>query len=321
MNKLLKKNIAVGLSIILLFSALAPLKTQAIGQISKPIVIKDALRGNSYQEEIVVFNTESVDLKIGLSAEGDIKNWVEFYKLDDKENSISEVEIKAKNNLKINAVIRISESAPNGEYKGLISATSKPDALASSTDSQVVMAQKIDRPVTITVSDNQLIKFNVSVIPNSYDLAKDEPLSVRIIYDNQGNIDINPQIQVKIKKDGQTIHNVIYPYPENTNAVIPNSRQEIEPIVLQTTGYAKGRYVAEFDFLIGNESKLHKQFAFSSGIYNRVSVLGVFKSFNRGNFFNAIVLAGLLIIIGMAVILPKQKYFKSKKIKAANERD
>jgi hypothetical protein len=299
--------------ILLISSLILPFKSQAIGQISKPIIIKDALRGQSYQEEMVIFNTEKIDLKLGLSAEGDIKDWVKFYNLSDQKNSISEVSMKAGSNLKVKVVFNISESAPNGEYKGLISAFSKPDSAASSTDSQVVLSQKIDRPVTITVSDNQIIKFDVSVIPSNYDLAKDEELSVRIIYDNQGNIDINPQIQVKIKKDEQIVYNVIYPYPENTNAITPNSRQEIEAIILQTIGYAKGQYLAEFDFLINNESKLHKQFVFSSGIYNdEVKVLGIFTSFNSNKLLNLPILIGLTLLAAAAALLSSRKYLKVK---------
>lgn len=309
----MKKLLNFLILILLGSSLILPIKAQAIGQISKPIIIKDALRGQSYQEEMVIFNTEKIDLKLGLSAEGDIKDWVKFYNLGDQKNAVSEVSMKAGSNLKVNAVFSISESAPNGEYKGLISAFSKPDSAASSTDSQVVLSQKIDRPVTITVSDNQIIKFDVSVIPSNYDLAKDEPLSVRIIYDNQGNIDINPQVQVKIKKDDQIIYNVIYPYPESAIAVTPNSRQEIDAIILQTIGYVKGQYLVEFDFLIDNESKLHKQFAFSSGVYNDgVKVLGIFTSFNSNKILNFPVLIGLTLIAAVAALLSSRKYLKVK---------
>lgn len=312
----MKKTTNIIVIILLALAAILPARTDAIGQISKPIVIKDALRGQDYQEEMVIFNTEKRKLKIGLSAEGDIKDWVEFYNLSDQENPITEIEMEPGSNLKVNAVIKISDSAPNGEYKGSLSATSKPDDVPSSDESQVMLSQKIDRPVSITVSDNQIIKFDASVIPNSYDLAKDEPLSIRVIYDNQGNIDISPQIQVKIKKDGEeniAIYNVIYPYPENTKAVIPNSRQENDLFIIQTTGLAKGKYLAEFDFLINNEVKLHKQFAFSSGVYkNGVKVLGIFKSFNDNNFFNLPVLIGLAIVAGIAALLSTRKYFKVK---------
>lgn len=298
--------------ILLTFCLALPIKIQAIGQISKPIVIKDALRGQKYQEEIVVFNTEKSNLKISLSAEGAIKDWVKFYKLEDAKNAVSEVEIKAGSNLKVNAIIQVSSSAPNGEYKGLISATSKPNTTASTTDSQVFLSQKIDRPVAITVSDNQILKFDVSVIPKDYDLAKDEPLSIRIIYDNQGNIDISPQMQMKIKKDDQTISNVIYPYPENTDPVKPNQRYEINPIILQTAGYAPGQYTAEFNFLINNESKLAKKFSFSSGIYDNIKVLGIFKSFNMANLFSFPALTGLTIIIGIMAVISTIKYLKLK---------
>ena len=312
MKKLLNNFISI--AILLAFCLALPIEVLAIGQISKPIVIKDALRGQNYQEEIVVFNTEKSKVKIGLSAEGQIKDWVKFYNLNDAKNAISEVDIKAGSNLKVNAVIHIPDSQPNGEYKGLISATSKPTATASTTESQALLSQKIDRPVAITVNDNQILKFDVSVIPKDFDLAKDEALSIRIIYDNQGNIDIGPQMQVKIKKDEQTVYNMIYPYPENTAPVKPNSRYEIPPITIQTTGYAKGEYLAEFNFLINNESKLSKKFAFSSGVYDKNT-----RIFGWLGFDIRIILFAVLALIAAGAVITTRKYFNIKRIVVENK--
>lgn len=307
MKKLLNKFITT--AILLSFCLALPLGVLAIGQISKPIVIKDALRGQNYQEEIVVFNTEKKNVKIALGAEGAIKDWVKFYNLNDGKNPVSEIDIKAGANLKVNAVIHIPEAQPNGEYKGAISALSKPDTTASTTESQALLSQKIDRPVTITVNDNQILKFDASVIPKDYDLAKDEALSIRVIYDNQGNIDVSPQIQVKIKKDGETIiYNVIYPYPENTAPVKPNSRYEIPATTIQTTGYGKGKYMAEFNFLINNESKLYKKFTFSSGVYDRNQIFGWL------GFDIRIILSAVLLLILAGAVVSTRKYFNIKKI-------
>ncbi len=312
MKKLLNKFISI--IAILTFCLALPIEVLAIGQISKPIVIKDALRGQNYQEEIVVFNTEKTDLKIGLSAEGQIKDWVKFYKLGDAKNAISEININAGANLKVNAVIHISDSAPNGEYKGFISAASKPTTTATTTESQALLSQKIARPVTITVSDKEILKFDASVIPKDYDLVKDEALSIRIIYDNQGNIDIGPQMQVKIKKDEQVIYNVIYPYPEGVAPVKPNSRYEIQPVAIQTIGYEKGKYLAEFNFLINNESKLYKKFAFSSGVYNKSD-----RIFGWLGFDIRIILLAVLALTAIGAIITVRKYFNIKKIVVENE--
>ena len=300
-----------------------PGTTQAIGQISKPIVISDALRGQDYQEEIAIFNTEKNNILVELVASDGIEGWVKFYRLDNDQEPINESIIEGSSNLRLNTIIHISESAPNGEYKGLISAISKPVISATSTESMVYLSQKIDRPVSIIVSDNEIIKMDVSVIPNEYDLVKDEALSFRLIYDNQGNIDISPQVQIKIKNDDKTIYNVIYPYPEGINPIRPNQRYEIEPIILQTAGYIEGEYEAELDFLINNESKVSKHFTFSYGKYNtdnRYSIAGFIKdniltSYVKNNTFiiNSLIASTILMIIVAVWIIKKGAKMKKNK--------
>ena len=320
MKKIINSTLILAVLIISLFF---PIAIKAIGQISKPIIIENALRGQDYQEEIVIFNTEKNNIIVQLNANDGIQDWVTFYSLDDSQTPITETEIDGSSKIKLNAIIHISESAPNGEYKGLISAISKPKSNTTTTDSVAYLSQKIDRPVTITVSDNEIIKMDVSVIPNEYDLIKDEKLSVRIIYDNQGNIDIKPQIQLKIKKDENIISNLIYPFPEDSNPVRPNQRLEIDPIVLQTVGYMPGEYMAELSFLINNEPIINKHFAFSYDVYSsdeRYSVAGyvggnIFFNYIKENIFLINILIATVILIVSASIMTTRKEVNVRKNK------
>lgn len=299
-NKLSSIIVAITFSIFLF-----PVTTNAIGQISKPIIIENALRGQKYQEEIVIFNTENIDQIIELSSTGDIQNWVTFYQLNDSQTKINEAAIDKSTNLKLIAIIQIPDTAPNGKYSGLISAASKPGSSATSSESVANLSQKIDRPVSITVSDNEIIKMEASVIPNKYDLTEGEPLSIRFIYDNQGNIDIRPQIALKIKKDDKIIHNVIYPYPLEAESVRPNQRYEIDQLVLQTFGYEIGEYIADFDFLINNESKFAERLGFTYGVYNSDNNSDNYKNKFTiiGYIKNNVITSSLLAIAILSIIL------------------
>jgi len=309
--------------IVLSIGASLPVVTLALGQISRPIVIDDALRGQAYQEEIIVFNTEKDNIIVELAASGDLQGWVSFYRLDDMETPVTEAAITGGSNIRLNAIIDISTSAPNGEYRGLISASIKPETSTTSTSSMVYMSQKIDRPVFITVSDNEIIKMGVSVIPNEYDLVEGEALSFRTIYDNQGNIDIRPQIQIKVKKDKELISNVIYPYPEEVDPVRPNQRYEIAPIIIQTAGYTVGEYEAEVDFLINNESKTYKHFTFSYGTYNadeRYSVAGyvdgnIFFNYFKDNIIIINILIAIALLMVTLTVVISKKQLRTKKNK------
>ena len=49
-----------------------PVATLALGQMTEPIVIEDAQRGESYEQEIFIINNEENVAKIDLVAEGEM---------------------------------------------------------------------------------------------------------------------------------------------------------------------------------------------------------------------------------------------------------
>ena len=290
--------------LILIFSFFvifpSPLAVLAIGQVTEPINITNALRGGEYQSELIVVNTENKQVTVQFSAEGQIADWTKFYLPTDLKNTIATTTtIAADTNLNVYAVFSVPQDTPNGEYKGLVSVIRLPDAAASQDQSYATIAQKIDREVTIKVSDQEVINLNVSVIPKTYDLKTGEALSVRFIYDNQSNISLSPSIEFKIKKDDKTIYNVIYPYPENEPAVRPNAQHEIPTIEIPTNNWVNGKYLAELKFLRGDKVILEKQFSFSLGSIEAVSASKLTDFFKN----NLIWLLWLIVLILMAAIV------------------
>jgi hypothetical protein len=72
--------------------------------------------------------------------------------------------------------------------------------------------------------------------------------------------------------------------------------------------------VAEFNFLINNESKLNKHFAFSSGIYDKSNRILGWLGFD----IRTILFAVLILFVAGAIITTR-KYFNIKKIVVENE--
>lgn len=248
--------------------ALAPVSVLALGQMSEPINITNALRGAQINQEIIAVNTDAKPITVVLTAAGDIKDWVKFYKPGDLKNSVATTTIPAQANLNMVAVISVPANAPNGEYKGALSVTSVPDKAAQTDQSSAAMSQKIDRQVTIKVSDTETVVLEASVIPKSFDIKPGDPLSVRIIYDNRGNISLTPSINFKIKTNddaAKTVYNVIYPFPDNESAINPQAIQEISALEIPTTNLANGKYLTQLSFMRSDKVILDKQFAFSIG--------------------------------------------------------
>jgi hypothetical protein len=292
--------------VLFIFSLLIfPQITFALGQMTEPIVIDNALRGESIEQELIAVNSDQSDLEIRFMAEGDIQDWASFYLPDNLELEQDVFTLKAGDSLRIVAILDIPDDLENGVYLGNFSVSNIASTELDAKESGANVVQKIDRQVSISISDEEKINIeNTSVIPNKFDLELEEPLSIRIIYNNEGNIRLSPQVRIKIKKDDKNIHDLIYPYPEDENAVNSKSQHEIQPIVIQTIAWEPGKYFASLDFGRDGESILKKDFVFSIAVADADSE----NKISANNYILAI-----LLIASFLFIIVWQFFTKSKK--------
>jgi len=147
-----------------------------------------------------------------------------------------------------------------------------------------------------------------TIIPLKYGVAKNEPLIIKVIYDNQGNVYIEPDLHLKIIQvsTGNVIHNAIYPYPENENPVKPFERKEFPNLIeWQTAGQERGMYRAEIKVLLKGREYQKTDFRFRLGRksfselllgwISKISNNSLFNWFSIGLFF--IILAGVFTLI------------------------
>jgi len=284
----------------------------AIGQMTKEIVIKDVLRGTEITDGVVLLNSENKNIVVELKAGGDIENWTYFYNIEDKslENPINQIEIPSASYLDVVVKFAVPEDMPNGEYKGIISVLTIAEE-NKEDDSNVSLRQKIDREVSITVTDKEIIEFNTDVVPLKYQVELGEPLKIKLIYENNGNILVKPDIQVKIIKSGQTVFNAIFPYPEEEPGIKPKARKELNYIEWQTAGQEQGFYKAEIKVMLNGEAIQEEDFPFAIGFEQTnkflaaISFIG-FGSLTRGWF---VVGAVLLLVAGILIHIKRKSAF------------
>jgi uncharacterized membrane protein len=304
--------------LIIAFSALLlslPAAAFAIGQITEPIVINDALRGQSYESIVTVVNTEKADATLSLSADGDTKDWVKFYETPTSENVLGDISLKVGEKKDLIARFTVPQSAANNAYTGTISVSGKPGQYTSNgTDSGSTVTQKIDREVTINVSDNEVVKFDASIIPESYDLAQGDLLKVRVRYDSQSNVDIKPQISFKIQNNGNTVYSAIFPYPDNVDAVKPGAIFEIPQLEIPTNSLQNGKYEVLLKISKDDKFSIDKKFAFSIG----GTVKGASTASTQGNsmFGNmdsiTRAVAAMILTLVVLIVALRNRIFKSK---------
>ena len=298
----MKKIIVSILILVLAIAMFQPLTSFGIGQMTEPIIIKNARQGEVFEKTLYFFNTEKTEDIFQIIAENDIADWVKFYDPKNPEISIEEISIPQNSRYDIIAKFSIPEGTPNGEYLGIVGITVSSKNEELEEDVLTAVSQRIDREVNITVTDKEEVSVKTSIIPNSYNLKTGDPLLIRIIYDNQSNIKIRPQIQVKLKKDGKIAHNAIYPFPEESDSVNSFSMEEVTPLKIQTTGLEDGKYVAEISIIVNEKNRYENDFSFAIGaaVISNVSssVSNFISRIGGGNLmFGWLMIGGFIIIL------------------------
>jgi len=281
-----------------------PLVSFGIGQVTEPIIIKDILRGSEITDTLVVFNSEDKKVSLQLKAEGAIADWASFYEIDDKnlENPITEIQIPAKSRLDVTVKFKIPEDVPNGEYSGEIAIMTAPAENEEMSKATISVLQRIGREVLITVTDKEILEFKTTVIPLKYGVNKSEPLQIKVIHDNQGNISIKPDVQLKITKNNKTVFNAIFPYSEDEKPVRPLERKTMPLIEWQTAGQENGEYKAEVKVLLAGKVIQENDFKFTTG-FNINKYLSFISQIGGGSLVSGwLMIGGFLIILSMLFI-------------------
>lgn len=289
---------------------LFPLAAGAIGQITEPILLADALRGRAYERTVSIVNTEKNAATISLGAAGEIAGWVSF--LENADGApLEKVVLAAGEKQDVLARFAIPAGAPNRTYAGTIDVSGAPGQFeAGAENSGSSVTQKIEREVTITVSDQEKVDFDVSLIPASYDLTPGELLRIRVLYDNRSNIDIRPQIDFKVKEKGETDYSVIFPYGEMVPAVKPAAIYEIPALEIPTSNLTGGKYTASFRISEGDKFSLEKEFDFSIGLVKGASTAAPKAGTAEKRIPSELILIVTILLFLLVLLHPK--FAKSK---------
>lgn len=292
----------LNLSIVILaiFLMVLPNAIFGIGQMSKPIIFQDVLRGQTVQETLTLYGSEGQAETFGLVAEGVIKDWTSFYLPDNLGKPISEVVIPAKANINVIAKFKVPATTPNGTYTGQVAVFSAPSESEQTEGASVNVGLRVDREVSIIVTDKEIIKFATTIIPAEYGIAAGSPLKIKVIYENQGNVEIKPNLQLKISQidTGSVVHNAIYPYPEGEGAVKPLERKILpDLIVWSSSGQPNGKYKAEIKVLLNGAIQQEESFRFDVGVDIMTLLLANIAVLGGGNLIFAWFVIGIILAI------------------------
>lgn len=301
----------------------------AIGMITEPIILNDVLRGSEVSEIVTVFNPESTEVVYKLGTDGDIKGWVEFFEKDNLSAPVLTVNVPAKTYYDAIAKVKVPDGTPNGEYVGEIFVMQEPKEQSNSKDSSVSVSQKVSREVRIKVTDQEVLKLDTTLIPETYDVRAGDALRIKIVYENLGNVSVKPDLQLKIVSiaDNKTVFNAIFPYSDTEEAVKPGERKTMPVFEWPTTGQKDGKYRAEVSTKLNGKTVQENSFKFNIGTVvagNDISIsdnkfLAAVSAIGNGNLTQGwFTIGGVLLILAAGLAFLRQLVSNKKQLATVN---
>ncbi len=227
--------IIIGVMLVLLMF-IANAGAIGLGVVPSRLSVTDALRGEEYEQVIIVHNTDVMTTTFRPYAEGELSNWISYY--DEEGNELTNITIAGKNSTRILLKFKIPVDAPSGNYNSTVYVENVPGSAAhGGVGAQMLIRMPVD--VTIVVTGKQILTGVVNGI-TLQDTEIEYPLRIKTMFRNTGNVVATPVIAVTISKDGA----VIDKSSKAEKAVKPRTMEEI-PVEWDTKGQAVGDYLAD----------------------------------------------------------------------------
>lgn len=296
-------------------SFVLPQSILAIAQMTEPIVIENVMRGQEFVKTLSLFNSKDEVDTYGLEGSGEVENWVTFYDVSDInfENPITQQDVPSKSYQDVKMQIIVPTDIPNGQYIGQAVVFTMPSTSTDETDGvSIQVRQKVGREIDITVTDEEIVDLFARVNPVSYDIEEGEELSIKVTYENQGNILLTPSIGLKIinTQDNSTPFEAVFPYPSADSPVGAKLTHDVF-VKWQTVGEKNGRYQADIKIILDNEVIQTEDFRFNLGPIpgGKVAGLATVAKLGGGNLVLGWIVIGiiLLIIAGILIFINKRR--------------
>ena len=204
----------------------------------------NAVRNTEYEKTLTIYNTGTADAHFNLSADGQAQSWLNFYGLDNEQQSITGIDIAGESSAYVLLKVDIPSNAPNGTYTATIYAATAPIAASGNGVSTIMQAQS---SVTIDVTSENVIAGIVnSVTVNSPEAGM--PMILTVNFENTGNVSTVPNIDCVIYKGNTEVAEV----SNDTTTVAPNAEEDIQIEWPTTSTDQTGDYTGHVTVSLGN---------------------------------------------------------------------
>ncbi|MCJ7509281.1 MAG: hypothetical protein MUP14_00100 [Dehalococcoidia bacterium] len=220
-----------------------PALADGIGVFPTEIVVEGAARGSVYYKDLGLTNDGAADIVLKPNPTGEIAGWVSVHTLTDRSTPLTEL-VAASGRSFFFVRIEVPGDAANGEHKGSLELQGPSGGGEGRPGSGVSVGVGVN--LRVTVSGTQNLQGRI-VDMSAGDTEVGYPLRVRTIFQNTGNVQANPEVEVQVRDSSSALVG---------DRVIGNGRfgpgeNGLVTAEWDTTGRAPGDYVADARLILG----------------------------------------------------------------------
>ena len=216
----------------LLFIIIPVVNAGGLGMGPARIDINNGMRGYEYPNMVFVHSSFEEDVTLSLSVEGDCSDWISLYLFDDQSKTVTDIIVPPMSSTNLLAKIKIPEDALAGNYNCTIYAQ---QSVTPGEDEQA-FAIRVRSDIKVEVTSEELPSGSIRGI-EIQNPDVNQPLIIRLIFQNTGNVTATPRIEANITKNGEMVDTISY----DETSTEPGDIKTIE-IERSTTGWKTGEY-------------------------------------------------------------------------------
>jgi len=235
----------------------AQVNASGIGVSSSPILVNDAIKGESYYRTLTVHNFNNNGTIVLLSSTGEIKDWILFNDYNDNSIQFNEITIPGKDSKQVLVNITIPERIANDKYNGTIIVTekNKDEDISNGNTSIVTFSYPIK--IYVEVTDEQNLNLTIDSVYID-DNEVNYPIITYIRVINKGNVIARPKIYETITKN-----KILAAELTDTNEKIQPGVSKLYELRWNTTGMVPGGYLANINIFLQNQEILSQNITFN----------------------------------------------------------
>ena len=223
----------------------------SIGISPAELYFDNVLKGGYAEGEVAVSTSSETPVNFVIAAKGSIKDWIDF---EPSENLTF-----SKNDMRrITVIVKPPENVANGVYTGTIIASTEPTQLDGEGVGVGVTAGTTS-DVSIRITGEEIKKASVQSIKVS-DTEEGFPVEFSVSILNEGNVIIQPLIEIEITKKGES--EILKSVSHSQTSVLP-TKMNIIRVKIGTEGLKIGEYSAKVKVFLDGEKLSEETLYFS----------------------------------------------------------